>query len=126
MPYDDQIRANSDVDSRADESSEQPRLYEDDLETSDTAVDPIMIEEQGEDDDPTLILGVPPEELKAGLDKRAYSGTTTPDGGGQVPTDADAGVYEGTEDDLYNEQEDAADQASDGVGSESGQDQADA
>ncbi len=123
MPYDDQIRADTEDDSHADESSQKLRIYEDDIETNDTTVDPITIEQQGEDDDPTVILGIPPDELKAELDKRAYDGTARPDGG-EAPTDADAGVYEGTEDDLYNEQEDAADQASDSFESESGQDQA--
>jgi hypothetical protein len=124
MPYDDQIRADTQDDKQTDGSSGQPRIYQDDLETNDTTVDPITIELQGEDDDPTLILGIPPDELKAELDKRAYSGTAKPDGGGEAPTDVDAGVYEGTEDDLYNDQEDAADQTSDSMESESGQDQA--
>lgn len=123
MPYDDQISAGTAGDNMTDENTQQsPRIYQDDLETDDAAVDPITIEQQGEDDDPVLVLGVPPEELKAELDKRAYSGTAKPDGAGEARSGANTGVYEGTDDDLYNDQEDAADQASDSFGSESGKD----
>lgn len=109
----------SDMDMGDDDSSgvneEHQQLYDDATLTDDTVIDPITIEAQGESDDPVEVLGVPQSELKEELDKRAFDGTGDTSGGGE-PREYDEGineVYEGTDDDLLNEQEDAADQASD-------------
>jgi hypothetical protein len=49
-----------------DDDDIQLQSYQDDLNTDDNAVDPLMAEET---DDPTVELGVPPDELKEELDK---------------------------------------------------------
>lgn len=89
----------------AEDYQEETRIFQEELATDDHVVDPITIEQQGENDDPAQILGVPPEELKAELDKRAFSGT------GEPLTDVEAGTYEGTEDDLREAVEDADEDA---------------
>lgn len=98
-----------------------PRIYDDDAVTDDSVVDPITVEAQGEKDDPAKLLQVPPGELKSELDKRAFDGTDKPSGEGEERHyDADAvdSEYEGQDDDLANEQEDAADNASDNLESQ--------
>lgn len=54
-----------------DDDDIQLQSYQDDLTTDDNATDPVM-EEEGED--PSEELGVPPEELKAELDKNEIDG----------------------------------------------------
>jgi hypothetical protein len=49
-----------------DDDNIQLQSYQDDLNTDDNAVDPLMAEET---DDPTEALGIPPLEFKEELDK---------------------------------------------------------
>jgi len=49
-----------------DDDDIQLQSYQDDLNTDDNAVDPLMAEET---DDPTETLGIPPNEFKDELDK---------------------------------------------------------
>lgn len=123
---DDPTKNGTDDDSLAAEDyQEQTRIFQDDTETNDRVLDPITIESQGENDDPVRILGAPPQIMKEELDKRAFDGTAEPSGGGEPRVDADATMYEGTEDtggDMYNEQEDAFDQASDKLEDQEGED----
>jgi hypothetical protein len=106
----------------ADESNEAGKvhIFEEDSETDDSVVDPIIVEAQGENDDPVRILNVPSEDYAEELNKRAVDGSAMPNGDGEPfgSGSGDRGIFEGTTDDLYNEQEDAADQASDDLAAE--------
>lgn len=107
----------------AEEYQEQERIFQDATETNERVIDPITIEEQG-NDDPTQILGIDPEVAKEEYDKRAYDGTGKPSGSGEPRLDDDVTMYEGNEDDLRAAQEDAFDQASDELESQDGPDTA--
>jgi hypothetical protein len=103
-----------DLDGSNNNEENELHVFEEDTVTDDNVTDPITIEEQGENDDPIKLLNVPEEEYGNELGKRTFDGTSKQSnddrqGGGGGARD----VYEGTADDLYNEQEDAADQASD-------------
>ncbi len=65
--------------------------FQDDLNTDDNSVDPIMVEEN---DDPVEILGVPANELRDELNQYVDSGTSD-----QATTDVEGGYAHGTADD---------------------------
>jgi hypothetical protein len=125
MPDDPTKNGTDDDGLAAEDYQEQVRIFQDETVTDDHVLDPIAIEQQGENDDPVNILGVPPQILKEELDKRAFDGTGEPSGAGEPRTDANATMYEGTEStggDVYNAQEDAFDQASDKLEDQEGED----
>lgn len=103
-----------DLSGPSESDGENRRVFQDELETDDTVTDPVAVEEQGENDDPVEMLGIPADEYRQELDKRAFDGTGMPSDDRESRDD---GLYEGTNDDLYNSQEDAADQASDDLAS---------
>lgn len=109
-----------DLNDSAENDEGKMHIYQDDIVTDDTVIDPISVEEQGENDDPVKMLQVPETAYAEEMEKRAFEGTGMPARtAGANGNDSDGqALYEGTEDDLYNEQEDAADQASDELDSQ--------
>lgn len=68
--------ANDDKQQAQGDATYDPRLYEDELDTDSDATDPVTAEET---DDPTRVLGVPPDELDEELDKLDTDGDSYDD-----------------------------------------------